>query len=79
MHINSKIKTYDVLIIFLFFNVIFSGCDLLDGKIDVEYKVTGTANSVDVTYTNKDGGTSQESDVSVPWTKSFSIKRKPLK
>ena len=55
-------------IICLFLNVFFSGCDLLDGKIDVEYKVTGSASSVDVTYTNKDGGTSQESYVSVPWT-----------
>ena len=51
----------------------FSSCENLDGKIDVEYKITGSANSVDVTYTNKDGGTSQESNVSVPWTKSFNI------
>jgi len=38
---------------------------------DVEYKVTGTAFTVDVTYVNEDGGTSQESDVSVPWSYSF--------
>ena len=65
------------LLIFLFIGLpltlALSGCDLLDGKIDVEYKVTGSASLVDVTYTNKNGGTSQESNVSVPWTKSFSI------
>jgi hypothetical protein len=56
-----------------FISFIVSGCDYLDGKIDVEYKITGSANSVDVTYTNRDGGTSQESNVGVPWTKSFNI------
>ena len=38
---------------------------------DVEYKVTGSASTVSVTYTNRDGGTSQESDVSIPWSYSF--------
>ena len=55
------------------FTLALSGCDLLDGKIDIEYKLTGSASLVDVTYTNKNGGTSQESNVSVPWAKSFSI------
>jgi uncharacterized protein YceK len=40
----------------------------------VEYKVTGTAGTVSLTYTNKDGGTSQESNVSLPWTHSFTAK-----
>jgi len=47
------------------------GCELFDTSIDVEYKVTGTASRVDVTYENEDGGTSQEGNVSVPWTYSF--------
>ncbi|MBL7087099.1 MAG: hypothetical protein ISS28_08435 [Candidatus Cloacimonetes bacterium] len=47
------------------------GCELFDTSIDVEYKVTGTASRVDVTYENEGGGTSQESNVSVPWTYSF--------
>jgi hypothetical protein len=34
---------------------------------DVEYRVTGSASMVDVTYENEDGGTSQESNVSVPY------------
>jgi len=37
----------------------------------VMYEVTGTAQSASLTYQNKDGGTSQESDVSLPWTYSF--------
>ena len=47
------------------------GCELFDTSIDVEYKVTGTASEVDVTYENEDGGTSQQSNVSVPWSYSF--------
>lgn len=43
----------------------------LDSSIRVKYEVTGTANTVDVTYENEDGGTSQESDVSVPWSYTF--------
>lgn len=48
------------------------GCDNpLDSSIDVKYKVTGTAETVDVTYENSSGGVSQESDVEVPWSYSF--------
>ena len=48
------------------------GCDNpLDSSIDVKYEVSGTASTVDVTYENSDGGTSQESDVEVPWSYSF--------
>ena len=38
---------------------------------DVRYEVTGSAQAVDITYTNESGGTSQLSDVSVPWSVSF--------
>lgn len=49
-----------------------ASCDNpLDSSIKVKYKVTGTADTVDVTYENADGGTSQESDVDVPWSYSF--------
>jgi hypothetical protein len=37
----------------------------------VKYEVTGSAQSVDLTYQNEDGGTSQLSDVSLPWSLSF--------
>ena len=42
-----------------------------DNSVDVEYRVTGTASLVDVTYVNKGGGTSQNDDVEVPWSYSF--------
>lgn len=49
-----------------------TGCDNpFDPSIDVKYKVTGTAATVDVTYENSSGGVSQESDVEVPWSYSF--------
>jgi tetratricopeptide (TPR) repeat protein len=37
----------------------------------IEYRVTGSTSMVDVTYTNKDGGTSQANGVSIPWSYSF--------
>ena len=46
-------------------------CEMFDSSIEVKYEVTGTASSVDVTYENSDGGTSQSSNVSVPWEYSF--------
>jgi hypothetical protein len=46
-----------------------SQCDLFAPT--VTYEVTGSASSVDVTYENEDGGTSQQSGVSVPWSYSF--------
>lgn len=38
---------------------------------DVKYEVTGSAQSVDITYQNEDGGTSQVSDVTLPWSITF--------
>ena len=38
---------------------------------DVKYEVTGTATTVDITMENEDGGTSQYSDLSVPWSYEF--------
>lgn len=37
----------------------------------VKYKVTGSATSVSLTIENKDGGTSQFSHKSLPWTYTF--------
>ena len=34
----------------------------------IEYKVTGTAESVSLTYTNSQGGTEQRDSVSLPWS-----------
>lgn len=38
----------------------------------VTYDVTGSAWTVDITYQNEDGGTSQLSGVMLPWRTSFS-------
>ncbi|MGM0628025.1 MAG: MmpS family transport accessory protein [Candidatus Fermentibacterota bacterium] len=42
------------------------------GSIEVEYEVTGSAYSVDVTYENSGGSTSREYGVGVPWSYRFS-------
>jgi len=47
------------------------GCEESDDSIEVEYRVTGTAVTVDLTIRNEDGGTSQFTDMPVPWSYSF--------
>jgi hypothetical protein len=65
---------------FVFFVAVLAiiGCDDStnpDSKTyDVSYRVSGTAPSVNITMTNQSGGTSQFSDVSLPWSHSFSGK-----
>jgi len=61
-----KIKNYCRLFFVIGPIMLFIGC-----SIECEYKVTGSANTVDVTYSNESEGTSQESNVSIPWTYSF--------
>lgn len=42
---------------------------------EVTYRVTGSAGSVSITYQNENGGTSQESEKRLPWSKSFKIQK----
>jgi len=42
-----------------------------DGNYYVKYSVTGTASTVNITIENESGGTSQYSDVTLPWEYSF--------
>ena len=50
-----------------------AGCENpFGGSIDVEYEVTGSAYTVDVTYENSGGSTSREYAVGVPWSYRFS-------
>lgn len=51
--------------------LLFSACSLFDTTIDVEYRVTGSAETVDITISNEGGGTSQFSDQPVPWSYEF--------
>lgn len=51
--------------------VLGPACTGLTTTYDVKYELSGTASTVDITYTNEDGGTSQLSDVPLPWTLTF--------
>lgn len=66
-HINLS------LILFISFLFINCGENQILGSTtySVEYKITGSVSRVNVTYTNSSGGTSQESNVSVPWSYTF--------
>jgi len=60
-----------VLLLLLFAVSLLVSCEDGPTVYDVEYKVTGSASTVNVTYENASGGVSQESDVSVPWSYTF--------
>lgn len=52
--------------------LLFVACsNPLSSSVSVRYKVSGTAESVDITYENADGGTSQLSDEELPWSITF--------
>ncbi|MDA3938346.1 MAG: hypothetical protein PF693_03420 [Spirochaetia bacterium] len=58
-----------IILIVLILSLVFFGCELLfPTDPEVLYKVTGTASTVNLTIENSDGGTSQYSDVPLPWT-----------
>lgn len=68
-------------VIFILFSFFLISCsDVLnpeETKYSVKYAVTGTAKKVSITIENENGGTSQFSDVSVPWSYTFPVKKKP--
>ena len=43
-----------------------------DSSIDVRYEVTGSAETVNITYENDSGGISQVTNVPLPWSITFS-------
>ncbi len=47
---------------------VFSCSNPFDTSIDVRYEVTGTAESVDITYENLNGGISQVTGLPLPWS-----------
>lgn len=61
-------------IFLLLLSVLFLSC-LLDEPKEIEYEVTCTSvpNTVWITITNEDGGTSQFDVAATPWTYSFEI------
>lgn len=44
-----------------------SGCDSITGASNIEYRVSGTATRVSLTY-ETEGGTSQVASVALPWS-----------
>lgn len=51
--------------------VLTTACEEEDTSRAVRYSITGTANSVSITYQNVYGGVSQIGNTSVPWSLSF--------
>ncbi len=55
--------------------ILLSSCDLyedIESTPDtVTYNLSGTAPTVNITINNKDGGTEQFSNISLPWSYSF--------
>lgn len=65
--------TKKILVLTLFIIACLFSCDAFETSADFRYTVTGTAKTASLTYENADGGTSQESDVVLPWEYSFSL------
>ena len=63
-------------ILLVMLSLFVNGCSVVSQQKDpeVKYEVTGTATTVDITMENSSGGTSQFSDVAVPWSTYFTSK-----
>jgi len=52
--------------------LILTSCDnTIFGESDWKYEVTGSAATVNITISNKNGNTEQQSSVTIPWTTTF--------
>lgn len=54
-------------LVFLFAALIATGCDALNGISNIEYRVTGTAERVSVTY-ETESGVAQAQNLTLPWS-----------
>ena len=54
---------------------LLAACDYRSTYHEIRYAVDGTALTVNITYSNADGGTSQETGVPVPWEHSFGAQK----
>ncbi len=52
--------------------LILSCSNPFDTSIDVKYEIAGSAERVNITYENGDGGISQLGNVALPWSHTFS-------
>jgi ABC-type glycerol-3-phosphate transport system substrate-binding protein len=64
----SRRITVFALLFCLLLAVACSGKNPLTGSGTVTYRVTGSTSRADVTYANSSDGTSQQSNVTVPWS-----------
>ena len=71
-----KIKYLLIIILSLSFFSCDSPTESKEKLFSVKYEISGSVNKVFITIENENGGTSQFSAISVPWTYTFSS-RKP--
>lgn len=60
-----------VILVFVGMLLLTAGCDSLDNKVTIQYRVTGAVSSVDLTYENRSGNTEQISEAPLPWSYEF--------
>jgi hypothetical protein len=58
--------------LFLLVTITLSCSNPFDTSVEVRYEVSGTAQSVDITYENNNGGISQLTGIPLPWSITFS-------
>ena len=65
------------ILFFALIQIILVGCEpdcwteIKYADYTIKYEVTGSASSVSLTFENSDGGTSQLSNISIPWSYSY--------
>jgi uncharacterized protein YceK len=70
---RRKAEMKKVIVLLAVLTVILSGCDFASRNLNqaIEYRVTGSTSTADLTFENSGGGTSQQSGVTVPWSYTF--------
>lgn len=51
--------------------ILAAGCDSITGASNIEYRVSGNAGRASITYQSSDGGTSQTTNSTLPWSYSW--------
>jgi hypothetical protein len=66
---SGALRNHLLTLLFIVLILLIQSCDSFERwvAIDVEYRVSGTAETVDITIENEEGGVSQYADVEIPW------------
>ncbi len=68
-----EMKSMMILSLAVFTSLALTGCsNPFDYSIQLRYEVTGSAESADITYENMNGGISQLTGISLPWSTTIS-------